>query len=90
MRRGRPAQLLSEKPSGSLREMISRRICGRYLLGHLTYELGLAAARGIDMPAIAALSLDRIARGIGDTVYLLQRSRLDAVCIDRRAGSFPH
>ncbi|WP_349283060.1 IclR family transcriptional regulator (plasmid) [Polaromonas hydrogenivorans] len=61
----------------------------RYLLGHLTYELGLAAARGIDMPAIAAPSLDRIARETGDTVYLVQRSGLDAVCIDRREGSYP-
>ena len=61
----------------------------RYMLGHLTYELGLAAARGIDMPQIAALSLDRIARETGDTVYLVQRSGLDSVCIDRREGSFP-
>ncbi len=61
----------------------------RYLLGHLTYELGLAAARGIDMPAIAAPSLERIARDTGDTVYLVQRSGADAVCIDRREGSYP-
>ncbi|NML44153.1 IclR family transcriptional regulator [Ramlibacter sp. G-1-2-2] len=61
----------------------------RYLLGHLTYELGLAAARGIDMPRIAAASLDRIAQATGDTVYLVQRSGLDSVCIDRREGPFP-
>lgn len=61
----------------------------RYFLGHLTYELGLAAARGIDLPAIAAPALDRIARETGDTVYLVQRSGLDSVCIDRREGHFP-
>jgi DNA-binding IclR family transcriptional regulator len=61
----------------------------RYYLGTLMYELGLAAARGIDLPAIAAASLDRIARETEDTVYLVQRSGPDAVCIDRREGSFP-
>lgn len=61
----------------------------RYLLGHLAYELGLAAARGFDMTAIASPSLDRIARETGDTVYLVQRSGIDAVCIDRREGAFP-
>jgi DNA-binding IclR family transcriptional regulator len=76
---------------GLIAEGLVRQQAGdrRYLLGHLTYELGLAAARGIDMPAIAAPSLDRIARETGDTVYLVQRSGLDSVCIDRREGSFP-
>lgn len=61
----------------------------RYFLGVFTYELGLAAARNIALPSIAAASLDRIARETGDTVYLVQRSGLDAVCIDRREGDFP-
>lgn len=61
----------------------------RYFLGMLVYELGLAAARGIDLPAVAAPSLDRIARETEDTVYLVQRSGHDAVCIDRREGIFP-
>lgn len=61
----------------------------RYFLGVFTYELGLAAARGIALPSIAASSLERIARETGDTVYLVQRSGLDAVCIDRRQGDFP-
>lgn len=76
---------------GLIAEGLVRQQAGdhRYLLGHLTYELGLAAARGIDMPAIAAPSLDRIARETGDTVYLVQRSGLDSVCIDRREGAFP-
>ncbi len=61
----------------------------RYYLGMLMYELGLAAARGVDLPGIAAASLDRIARATEDTVYLVQRSGLDSVCVDRREGSFP-
>ena len=31
----------------------------------------------------------RIAESTGDTVFLTQRSGLDAVCIDRREGTFP-
>ncbi len=61
----------------------------RYFLGPLVFELGLAAAHGFDLPAIAAPSLDRIARETGDTVYLVQRSGLDSVCIARREGKFP-
>jgi DNA-binding IclR family transcriptional regulator len=71
---------------GLVRQQDSDR---RYFLGVLTYELGLAAARGIAMPSVAAASLDRIARETGDTVYLVQRSGLDSVCIDRREGDFP-
>ncbi len=61
----------------------------RYYLGVVMFELGLAAGRGIDLPMVAARSLDRIAGETGDTVYLVQRSGLDAVCIARREGSFP-
>jgi DNA-binding IclR family transcriptional regulator len=61
----------------------------RYFLGPLLFELGLAAAHGYDLPRIAAPSLERIARETGDTVYLVQRSGLDAVCIARREGDFP-
>lgn len=76
---------------GLVAEGLVRQQAGdhRYLLGHLTYELGLAAGRGVNMLAIAAPSLNRIARETGDTVYLVQRSGVDAVCIDRREGSFP-
>jgi DNA-binding IclR family transcriptional regulator len=33
--------------------------------------------------------MTRIAEATGDTVFLTQRSGLDAVCIDRREGTFP-
>ncbi len=76
---------------GWIKEGLVRQHAGnkRYYLGVLMFELGLAAARGIDMPAMAARSLDRIAAQTEDTVYLVQRSGLDAVCIARREGSFP-
>ena len=34
-------------------------------------------------------ALARIAEATGDTVFLTQRSGLDAVCLDRREGTFP-
>lgn len=76
---------------GWIKEGLVRQHAGnkRYYLGVLMFELGLAAARGIDMPSMAARSLDRIAEQTEDTVYLVQRSGLDAVCIARREGNFP-
>jgi DNA-binding IclR family transcriptional regulator len=76
---------------GWIKEGVVRQHAGnkRYYLGVVMFELGLAAARGIDMPAMAARSLDRIAAQTEDTVYLVQRSGLDAVCIARREGNFP-
>jgi len=76
---------------GWIREGLVRQHAGnkRYFLGVLMFELGLAAARSINMPALAARSLDRLADRTEDTVYLVQRSGLDAVCIARREGNFP-
>lgn len=76
---------------GLIQEGLVRQHAGhkRYFLGVLMFELGLAAARGIDMLALAARSLDRLADQTEDTVYLVQRSGLDAVCIARREGNFP-
>lgn len=61
----------------------------RYALGALTYELGLAS--GFKPPIIAQLKplMERIAEQLGDTVYLVVRSGLDAVCVERLEGSFP-
>ena len=61
----------------------------RYKLGTLTYELGLAS--GFKPPIIAQLKplMERIAEQLGDTVYLVVRSGLDAVCVERIEGSFP-
>ncbi len=61
----------------------------RYFLGHLMFELGLAAASQYDLRDACHPSLQRLAEKTGDTVFLTLRSGFDAVCIDRREGPFP-
>lgn len=60
-----------------------------YRLGHLVYELGLAASPHFNLKEICQPTLQRIARKTEDSVYLTVRSGLDAVCLDRLEGSFP-
>ena len=61
----------------------------RYHLGHLAFELGLAAAPQFSLRELCARPLSRLAEQSGDTVFLTVRSGYDTVCIDRREGSFP-
>lgn len=61
----------------------------RYSLGQLTYELGLAATPRANLREICEPMMRRVAEKTGDTVFLNIRSGLDAVCIDRREGTFP-
>lgn len=61
----------------------------RYALGALTFELGLAAAQQFDIRAACRPSLERIASELGDTAYLVIRSGLEAVCVDRQEGPSP-
>jgi DNA-binding IclR family transcriptional regulator len=61
----------------------------RYFLGQAVYELGLVAARRFRLRDLCQATLDRIALQTGDTVFLMVRSRNEAVCVDRREGSFP-
>ena len=61
----------------------------RYFLGTLLFELGVAAVHRNRLTAIAAPSLTRLARATGESVYLVQRSGMDAVCLDRRDGCEP-
>jgi DNA-binding IclR family transcriptional regulator len=61
----------------------------RYFLGHLIFELGLAASSNFNLRDICQPSLVRLAEKTGDTVFLTIRSGYDTVCIDRREGSFP-
>lgn len=60
----------------------------RYRLGHLVYELGLAAAPHFTLREVCQPSLQRIAEKTGDSVFLLVRSGHDSVCIDRAEGDF--
>lgn len=59
-----------------------------YRLGPLLYEFGLAAAPRVDVRRMCRPTLDRIAAEAGDTAYLNSRSGTDALCLDRREGSF--
>lgn len=61
----------------------------RYYLGSMVFELGLTAAPRFNLREICHPALTRIAEATGDTVFLTQRSGLDAVCLDRREGTFP-
>jgi DNA-binding IclR family transcriptional regulator len=61
----------------------------RYRLGQLLYELGLAAVPQFNLRQLCEPALLRIAEETGDTVFLSTRSGYDAVCLDRKEGSFP-
>src|SRR5512134_516644 len=61
----------------------------RYYLGSMVFELGLSAAPRFNLRETCHPSLTRIAEATGDTVFLTQRSGLDAVCLDRHEGTFP-
>jgi DNA-binding IclR family transcriptional regulator len=55
----------------------------RYRLGHLAYELGLSASHLTNDARDYRPLLDELVRATGHTMYLLMRSGLDSVCIDR-------
>jgi len=61
----------------------------RYFLGPMVFELGLTAAPRFNLREICHPALTRIAEATNDTVFLTQRSGLDAVCVDRHEGTFP-
>ena len=61
----------------------------RYCLGHLVFELGLAAVPQCNLRQLCEPALLRIAERTGDTVFLSTHSGYDAVCLDRKEGSFP-
>ena len=61
----------------------------RYYLGPMVFELGLTAAPRFNLREVCHPALTRIAETTGDTVFLTQRSGLDAVCVDRQEGTYP-
>lgn len=71
---------------GLLRQDVRER---RYTLGALSFELGLAAQHHYNLREVCAPALERLCAATGDTVFLTVRSGLEAVCVDRREGSFP-
>lgn len=60
-----------------------------YRLGHVVYELGLAASPHFNLKEICQTALHTLAEKSGDSVFLVVRSGLDAVCIDRIEGGYP-
>ncbi len=61
----------------------------RYRLGPLTFELGLAAVQRPEFSKQLRPLLKRIAVATEDTTYLVVRSGMDTVCLDRIMGSYP-
>jgi DNA-binding IclR family transcriptional regulator len=59
-----------------------------YRLGYALFALG-ASARAFHIVDLARPSLVRLATETGDTVYLSVRDGDEAICVDRRTGSFP-
>ncbi len=59
-----------------------------YRLGYALFALG-ASARAFHVVDLARPGLVRLAAETGDTVYLSVRDGDEAICVDRRTGSFP-
>ncbi|MDU9005950.1 IclR family transcriptional regulator [Sedimentitalea todarodis] len=60
----------------------------RYRLGYGLFELGMSARR-FHLLDQARTVLDRLAAATGDTVFLSVRDSDQALCADRRTGSYP-
>lgn len=86
-------------PHGTARRILAslidaRLICQdeqtrRYTTGPLLYELGASSPHQSQLIRQARPALERLAAETGDTVYLVARSGLDAVCLERIEGSHP-
>lgn len=57
-----------------------------YVIGPLAYELGLVAAQQFDIRQLCRPAMERLAAESAETVYLVQRSGMEAVCIDFEQG----
>jgi DNA-binding IclR family transcriptional regulator len=60
-----------------------------YAIGPLAYELGLAAAERFDIRRLLNPPLSALAAATAETVYLIQRSGNEAVCVDLIEGPSP-
>jgi len=59
-----------------------------YQLGPLLYELGLAALPSTTLRDAAHPAMVRLTQECGDMAFLVARSGLESVCLDRIAGNF--
>jgi DNA-binding IclR family transcriptional regulator len=64
------------------------RATKRYRLGLALFALGAKAADSTGLRRICRPALLRIAAESGDTVFLMARSGLNAVCVDRQEGTY--
>lgn len=71
---------------GAVRNVDAR---ARYVLGPLAYELGLSAREQLDLHGLFSPAVSAMAEKTGDTCFLMMRSGNEAVCIDRKLGSYP-
>jgi DNA-binding IclR family transcriptional regulator len=61
----------------------------RYHLGPFVYELGLVAEPRFHLREVARQAIEFLADQTGDTIFVAVRAGNDALCIERKAGSFP-
>lgn len=61
----------------------------KYFLGPLLYELGLLAQPRYRLSELCDQALHALAEHTQDTVYLSERSGLEAVCTNRALGDYP-
>ncbi|WP_454674926.1 IclR family transcriptional regulator [Achromobacter pestifer] len=71
------------------RLVVQRETGKRYILGQLTFELGLAAATSFDLRERCRAAMQYLAEELGDTVYLSVRSGIESVCQAREEGPSP-
>jgi DNA-binding IclR family transcriptional regulator len=83
-----PRRTASSSPSSAKACWSAIPATRTYRLGPLLYEFGLAAAPRVDARRLCGPTLDRLAAAAGDAAYLNCRSGNDALCLDRREGTF--
>lgn len=94
-RRGAALTVLAERtglPNSTVHRLLAQLIRQRlvmqleerraYVIGPLAYELGLVAAQQFDIRELCRPAMERLATDSTETVYLIQRSGFEAVCID--------
>lgn len=64
-------------------------ISKRYRLGPLAFYMGLMSSTEGSLRDAAAPLLTQIAGETGDTVFLMVKLGVEAICADRREGSYP-
>ncbi|MEG0001295.1 MAG: IclR family transcriptional regulator [Comamonas sp.] len=60
----------------------------RYFLGPFAYEMGLQAFPQLGLRELCAGVVSGLARQTGECVFLVMRSGLDTLCLDRQSGAF--